>query len=187
MPSESSQGKEPFPPPTEAQIAAKPYSDIHMRAIGLRKSLRAAWRRNRNHNRRIERDALWSSLSLDATCARVLTDPSALLSSAAGSLEARYEVQAGVYVVHNILPFTLHERHRLRALGQDAFERFTNEDALDAEPVLAERWHEWVWADSKGVPQNSVKALGASAILGEASERLLDASYEVLETLNWGR
>jgi hypothetical protein len=143
--------------------------------------LRQAWARPVRHNRRIERGALWEALLLDAECRRALApDPlQSLLSPPTGSLDARYELQAGIRVVPHILPFTLDERQRLRPTGVRDF-RFGTEDIVNREPEVVERWHNWVWMDTEREPQKDVKALGASALLAEAGTRISDSLYEIL-------
>lgn len=157
------------------------YTRMAGHAIGTAWHLRQAWARPVRHNRRIERGALWGALLLDAECRQALaSDPlQSLLSPPTGSLNARYELQAGIRVVTNIMPFTLEERQRLCPTGVQDYQ-FETEDVTNREPEVVERWHNWVWTDTEREPQTSARALGASALLAEAGNRISDSLYEIL-------
>jgi hypothetical protein len=150
-------------------------------ATGTAWHLSQAWARPVRHNKRIERGALWEALLLDAECRQALApDPlQSLLSPPIGSLDARYELQAGIRVVTNIMPFTLDERRRLCPTGVQDYQ-FKTEDVTNREPEVLERWHNWIWIDTEQETQNNVKALCASALLADASTRMSDSLYEIL-------
>jgi hypothetical protein len=156
------------------------YTGLLLNAFSTTKALAASWRRTKRHNRAIERDALFSSILLDAACRAALADGRALPSPATADIETRYDVHAAIHTVHAVLPFTLAERDRLTPPEIMRNERFEDESA-EREPRLFERWHEWLWLDDLGVPQTSTEALGASAILQEGCNRLSISLPKVME------
>jgi hypothetical protein len=135
-----------------------------------------AWKRPVRHNKRIERTALWYALEVDKDYAEVLSMPKpfSLLRDLRpeAEVEERYEVQAAMHTIHHHLPFTAEERnvlHRAQSMSHDSFE---GESVAARGPALVQRWHSWVWEDERQVPQTSVEALGASAIVAEGYFRL---------------
>ena len=164
------------------------YTSMAVHAAGTAWHLRQAWARPVRHNRRIERGALWEALLLDAECRRALApDPlQSLLSPPTGSLDARYDLQAGIRMIPNLMPFTLDERQRLRPTGVHDF-RFQTDDIVNREPEVVERWHNWVWIDTEREPQASARALGASALLAEAGTRISESLRAILAWDNRSR
>jgi hypothetical protein len=126
-------------------------------------------------------DALKEALDLDWYCQRILADPE-LLTPEVGSPEAKYDFQAGIYIAHHILPFSLEERGRLCSPDEMPPEKWARfEESAGREPELVERWHQWIWTDAHGHPTKGSSALGASAILGVAAWRLTESlSSEIL-------
>jgi len=130
-------------------------------------------------------EALSQALDLDWCCQQVLADPK-LLVPEAGSPEAKYAFQAGIYIAHNILPYSQEERSRLGPAELSIRRNATSlrdRDAASQEPELIERWHEWIWLDTHGRPTSEVSVLGASAILAVAAKRLADSLSS--ELLGW--
>jgi hypothetical protein len=158
------------------------YSRTQFEAGRTARALYEAGKRPKRHNKGIERAALRFALDLEIDCRKALEPAHAsLLLPPAADAETRYELQAGIRVVHAILPFTLAERDALRPADVMANPRFEDKQAI-AEPSLVERWHEWLWMDPRGEPQTSVEALGASAILAEGCARL---SHVLPRILHW--
>lgn len=184
MPSRERTIEQSLVPPSDYHI----YSRLFTCATGTVQELRAAWKRPKRHNRRIERAALWHVLDLSTSCAEVLGDSRAWsllceLEPKANASE-RYEVQAAIHTVQRNLPFTPEERNALShkrlpiQTMEDAF--FETERIANSEPALVEQWHRWVWEDEHHVPRTSLEALGASAILAEGCFRLNQSLPKVL-------
>lgn len=165
-----------FSLPDEARYS---YDRIILYGIFAGAHLYESWQRPKRHNRRIERAALWATLMLDRECGRVLDDKALMLPPWV-DLDTRYELQAGVRTVHQIIPFSTPERDALRATDMIRDYEFRSEKVANREPALVERWHRWLWMDEHNAPQTNAEALGASAILAEGCERLRESAREVL-------
>jgi hypothetical protein len=156
------------------------YSGMYVRALGTAEFLRESWNRPKRHNRRIERAALWYTVSLDQGCQRALHPAqNKLLLPPSTDQEIRYELQAGIRTVHDTFPFSPRERELLEYEVEKGNPRFENDDVILASD-LVQRWHGWLWMDDQGVPQNSTEALGSSAILAEACMRLCDVLPQLM-------
>lgn len=164
------------------------YSLTWSAAEGLTESLPAAWDYPARHdgecNKELELEALYEALNLDRCSQEVLSNPSLLLPEV-GSVEARYAFQAGVYIAHHSLPFSLEERTHLTPGGIEGDMGWYDslKEVAHRESRLIERWHHWVWTDTRGVVQREVSALGASAILSVAAEQLKSSLWS--EILGW--
>jgi hypothetical protein len=157
---------------------------LHFDAAQASVSLVESWKRPERHNRTIEREALFNALLLDEDCRITLSEGNYMPPAEVASAETRYEVRAAILTVHTTLPFSISERDRLTPPTRDAMMRnygFYDEAAVE-QPLL-ERWHDWLWMDERGVPQNSVEALGASAVLGVACQRLTASVREVMHNM----
>jgi hypothetical protein len=170
-----------LPPPAQQFLAR-----MQMEARGSTSGLAESWKRPVRHNLKLERLALWHAVRLEASCENALDDecgPSVLpLSPSAAAPESRYEVEAAVRMVPQLMPFTHCDLDRLRAPIGVYFEKWGDEMA-DREPQLVARWHRWLWAESSSElyePENYADA----ALLGCAAHRLAEG----LETLlGWHR
>ncbi|HEY5193097.1 MAG TPA: hypothetical protein VIJ39_04380 [Solirubrobacteraceae bacterium] len=157
------------------------YSAIGFQAIGTTKYLHESWKRPKRHNKRLERQALSFTIALEERCAMTLAPSGSSLLLLPADTTTQYEFQAAVRTVHAIIPFTRSERDVLlsKQSGNGVLE---HPDGTVVEPELVDRWHEWLWMDRDGVPQNSTETLGASAILGESAARL---STSLVQILGW--
>jgi hypothetical protein len=156
------------------------YSRLQFHAGGTSEHLGQSWERPKRHNRGIERLALWMAVGLHEDCEQALAPRnSTLLLPPSPGVGVRYELQAGIRIVHGIMPFSLSERHTLRH-DIEVGHLPSDEMGPPIDPALVERWHRWLWMDEQGEPQTNVEALGASAVLGEACERLNLAAREIL-------
>lgn len=157
---------------------------LHFDAAQASVSLVESWKRPKRHNRTIERAALFNALLLDEDCRAALRDGSYIPPAEVASAETRYEVQATIRTVHNTLPFSISERYHLTpATRDDMMRNYGFHDAAAVDQQLLERWHDWLWMDERGVPQNSVEALGASAVLGVACQHLTASVREVMRNM----
>ena len=137
----------------------------------------ASWQRADDHDRHLERMALWGAILLDADCAEALQPGHELrLWPPDISAETRYGLQAGIRMVHAVLPFTTIERDTLNDRPMQSFAAqfpaVESDELASHEPELVERWHQWLWQDEFGRPQTSVEAIGAAAILMESCRQL---------------
>jgi hypothetical protein len=142
------------------------------------------------HNRRIERAALWHILRLDRECVQVLDsygrpDPD-LVRPKTGDVVSRYETEAAILTVPNLLPFSRSESTTLqscnlrnvRDLSNFQFEHGIG-DTTRGQLELCERWHDWLWTDGLGRAQDrSIE----SKVLETACARLSVALFAVITT-----
>jgi hypothetical protein len=139
--------------------------------------LDVSWQQALDHDRGLERMALWHAVVLGDECAEALEPGHELrMWPPAVSARIRYGLQAGIRMVHATLPFTDEER---QALGEIPLRPMINRprpiesDELAAhEPELVERWHQWLWSDELGIPQQTAARLGASMLLAESCVQL---------------
>jgi len=112
--------------------------------------LMAVSKRPVRHNRKIERGALWHILSLDEDCTTILDQSSALgelVRPTTGPIESRYEAEAAMRTIPQLVPFVPQESKLLRAshnLDNFRFEHGIG-DVARGQLALFERWHEWLW------------------------------------------
>jgi hypothetical protein len=127
--------------------------------------LERARKRPVRHNLSIERTALWHTLRLDQDCMRILdpTDRIHLLRPQSDDAKVRYEIEAAIRTIPEVLPFTTHERETLRA--SKSYNSLRREEVIAEQPALAAQWHKWLWT-----PQNIPSPL--SEVLAEASSCL---------------
>lgn len=156
------------------------YASLHGNAAFAKNDLVASMKRPKRHNRGIERGALASALILDTDCRRSIADGTVVPAPNLASVQTRYEVYAGVQTVHAVLPFTLAERDVLLPTYTGIAPLFREDESTVPDAGLLERWHEWLWMDEFERPQNSIEALGASAILLESCTRLCASLLEVM-------
>lgn len=124
------------------------------------KQLMAASKRPVRHNRKIERGALWHILSLDEDCTTIL-DPSSALSElvrpTTGSIESRYEAEAAMRTIPQLVPFAPQESKLLRTshnLDNFRFEYGIGDVTL-GQLALFEHWHDWLWVADGSEPTQS--------------------------------
>jgi hypothetical protein len=120
------------------------------------------------HNVKLESWALAHTVSLEAQC----TEATAIqLSPEHASAEVRYDVEAAVRVIPQLLPFTDVELARLRTASQEA-----PEVIVERESRLFNGWHSWLWGGDCNSRELAVKSaapdFGGSSVLAVASSRL---------------
>jgi hypothetical protein len=126
------------------------------------------------HNQRIERAALWHVLSLDEDCARIL-DPAGwphLVRPKTGVTRSRYEAEAAIRTIPELVPFTPQESDTLRYnqhLHNFQFEHGIG-DVARGQLALCERWHEWLWTAGSSAraqvrnPESKVLEVGCARL-----------------------
>jgi hypothetical protein len=158
--------------PREAEIdlsnARRFFSRLGYGAAGAADKLSESWKRPKRHNNKIERAALWYALTLEQECAFALASGQRRLLYPQTSRDTRYELQAGMRIVHAVVPYTGQEKTRLH--GADMSRNFLFEQRGDpAHERLVDRWHVWLW-----------DAREEGALLDEASVRLSSTCVELL-------
>lgn len=147
--------------------------------------LSEAWKRPVRHNRRIERAALWYALDIADDCERLLdpADRGRYLRPTTGDAEARYDAEAAIRTIPNVLPFTSREREMLGA-NRDVRNNFQFEhgigDAALGQLALAERWHDWLWTPPESPLERRASPGSDAEVLAMACTRLTIALGEVL-------
>jgi hypothetical protein len=158
--------------------------------------LEDAWQRPVRHNRKIERMALWNVLETGEHCMRIRDSERHLIRPALGDVETRYDLEASIRTVPELLPFTESERYKLRTMPDDPrgrnvellrFHRaMGHEDGPysieHGPPELLDRWHQWLWVkgdlsvrgespnpDAQVLSEGCYRLAGSLAILLEAA------------------
>jgi hypothetical protein len=158
------------------------YSLLAMDAGSAAFNLYEAWERPVRHNKKIERLALWHTVRLDEECERASSDmrllPHLTFSPSNAMLETRYDIQAAIATVPQLVPFTGSERNRLRVPTQKTFEDW-GEDMSARESELVDRWHVWLWLENSRTRDPDADRGNASA-LALAARGLADGLRSVL-------
>ena len=154
-----------------------PYVSLESCSSSARASLRAAWMRPVRHNRRIERNALWAVVQTAIVAKRLQQRQDLRLLCAADEPADVYELRAGLQTVPALTPYSDDELKCLFQAdrGRDIlFEHGLEFDGLagiaDREPILAERWHTWLWHREPGRTRDTPSY--ESQILQEGCRRL---------------
>jgi hypothetical protein len=146
--------------------------------------LEQSFRHPDSHDHRSERIALWCALLLDRQCVLALEPAHAARLWPPVSMSERYDLQTGIRVVHETLPFSHDERVALSApLPESAWALREGEipELEDHEPELVMQWHEWLWVDEFGLPQTDPRALGPGLIMLEGCKRIASGLHEIME------
>lgn len=179
--------------------AGVPEAERHFVALmGLHASnvslgLDESWQRPVRHNKKIERTALADTVELESYCTRVIEGvkpdfyyhpPTLPLSSLYGPAETRYDIEAAIRTIPELLPFSRSEIDRLQMVNG-------NPDKMGMrEPELTARWHSWLWDSFPDdvVPkaaQDEPRDYGRSSELALATSRLV-SGLRVLLSLGAG-
>jgi hypothetical protein len=146
-------------------------------AAGVSWSLDESWKRPVRHNRKLERLALWYTVSLDKNLEYALDAGSRVFPlSVAFDPDARYEITAAVHEIPRLVPFAA-ERSNLRQPIGSHFDAW-GEEISDREPQLVGRWHEWVW-ETSGTAADT-QDHGDASVLAVACTRLAEVLPKAL-------
>jgi hypothetical protein len=121
------------------------YSDIATTASVVAQELGKAWLRPVRNNPEYERAALWNALNLDQACSKILEtgDRSRLLRPSIGETAMRYDVETGIRMIPELLPYTAEERYWLRS--NPAYQARDFGRGIYDERGLVWHWHLWIW------------------------------------------
>jgi hypothetical protein len=131
-------------------VKARQFFDLlHFYAAGAIDHLEASWKRPGRHNKKIERLAMWYSVSLELGCEQIRSpdSPAHLYyrSLAVGNPETRYDIESAVQLIPPLFPYANpDEKSRLRAFSDRSFEDW-GETMAQREPRLVAQWHSWLW------------------------------------------
>jgi hypothetical protein len=132
--------------------------------------LNEAWQRSVRHNRMIERAALWSVLQVSgASTADVSLQKRALAQFR--DADARYQFEASLRTIPDLLPFTERERRSLGSHGEGGdiwFSSGSTENGrtgvADYEPELTARWYSWLWVEGDPTTRGEEPSLEAQVL-----------------------
>jgi hypothetical protein len=172
--------KQPLPIHVEHQWAALLFA-----AEGAATTLRESWKRPVRHNKKIERLALWHTVSLEHQCEQAQEPDSVIrlpLQPNDCGPEARYEIESAVRMIPRVVPYLDLDLHRLRADTGETSEDW-GEDMAERNPSLVARWHRWLWANDPHQPYAEGEH-GQASVLAVAASRL---AANIPDALGWGR
>jgi hypothetical protein len=145
------------------------YSHLYEASRETTRYLDAAWQRPIRPNLSLERLALVYALRLQAGCQMALevSDVQLFLAPTLGNPAARYDLQAAVNTLPQLLPFASAEGSAFVSQAHASDPASSIEagmQALNASPALFEQWHLWLWvkqAGLRGVPSTPALTLAA--------------------------
>lgn len=144
-----------------------------------------AWKRPVRHNRRLERAALWYTLYVADDCNRLLdpNDRRQYLRPRTGEAKHRYEAEAAIRTIPDVLPFTRQERQALNG-NKDRRNNLEFEHGIGAtalgQTALVERWHDWLWTSPDGGSERRASPGSDAEVFSVACVRLSNALGEIL-------
>jgi hypothetical protein len=155
--------------------------------------LHAAWQRPFRHNKVIERAALWNVIRVEGWCDTMLHQApyQHLMRPKASDAATRYEFEAAIRTIPELLPFQPNERKALhRASTRKYDSEFGIEDVEDGVPgigrlypELTNRWHRWIWSpEPHRASQPDTPSL-ESEIMAQACTHLARSIGAILEPL----
>jgi hypothetical protein len=156
------------------------WEKVYFAASGVREGLAEAWKRPVRHNEKIERLALWHTVTLTQLCQDAMTvDGPIRLPLRIGDCapKSRYEIEAAIRMVPSLVPFLDDDLRLLRADTGFAFEAW-GEDMAKREPNLVREWHGWLWRGDRAWYQEVEH--GDVSVLFIAASRLVENVAAVL-------
>lgn len=154
------------------------FNSLENRSPDAAKAMQEVWRRPARHNVRIERAALRYTVILDGHCRNLtmhgrhrtflvppLSDPA-----------KRYDIEAAVRTIPDLVPFTQDECERIRGsqFYTDGYHTGP-QDISNTEPELLARWHEWLWTPKDDPSQRASEPNPEAEALAAGYTRLAEA------------
>jgi hypothetical protein len=164
------------------------YIDINHSAYATAERLYEAWKRPVRHNRAIERAALWYALDVSNGCASLVnatesSEQHGYIRPGKGDVVTRYDAEAAIRMIPEIMPFTNDEQWALRR-NRDRRNNFQFEHGIGntalSQLALAERWHDWLWTPPANPSERQASPGSDAGVLAVACSRLTVALGEIL-------
>jgi hypothetical protein len=158
------------------------YGQMVSTARAVVQELGKAWRHPSRHDQERERAALWNVLGLDQACSQILEedDKSQLLHPSIGATAMRYDVEAGIHMIPELLPYTQEERQSLRS--NPAYRSRDFGHGIYDEHLLVFQWHLWIWERRHMVDEGRFVSVPSpdGQLLAEGCGRLADSLQHIL-------
>lgn len=136
------------------------FQRMHFDAACAVQALQQYQRSSVRHNVAVERTALFHSVLVGATCEELLSpdglyDLEELETATTAEPEQHFDLRAPISLLPNVLPYDGGDRQRLFLPVERSAEAWVRRSE-GQECGLIDRWHTWLWSESR-VPSNEAK------------------------------